>query len=218
LAQLLLLSARSTELDSILQYQGWQSRAFCVGFVLAASMGSVLNYSIFVCTSVNSALTTTVVGCLKNVLTTYLGMLMLGADYVYNPLNFAGLNISIAGSLVYSYAKYRESNSSKPKGGSSGSSSSSAAAADSSASNVSLNGGFQTAVNGGSSASSSEKGSKQERESLLQRDSAPSRSRAGSPAHGNSSSNNSSSNGASSSSEFKLWDISKSKQSPKAMV
>jgi hypothetical protein len=200
LVQLLLLSARSTELDSILQYEGWQSRAFCVGFLLAASMGSVLNYSIFVCTSVNSALTTTVVGCLKNVLTTYLGMLMLGADYVYNPLNFAGLNISIAGSLVYSYAKYRESSSSKPKGSSSSSSSSgnsSSAAADSSASS-------STAAS-----ASSEKGSKQERESLLMRD-AP-RSRTGSPAHSSSSNGNSSS-------EFKLWDVSKSKQSPKSMV
>lgn len=79
---------------------------FQIIFLLASVMGFVINYSIFLCTKINSALTTTVIGCLKNVLTTYLGMLM--GDYVFESINFLGLNVSIVGSLFYSYEKYSE--------------------------------------------------------------------------------------------------------------
>ena len=96
-------SAEGSELDRVLRFKGWMKLDFILLFVLAATMGSVLNYSIFLCTSVNSALTTAVVGCLKNVLTTYVSMVLL-TDYTFSWVNFIGLNVSIAGSLVYTYA------------------------------------------------------------------------------------------------------------------
>ncbi|CAM9180315.1 unnamed protein product, partial [Ectocarpus fasciculatus] len=96
-------SAEGSELDRVLRFEGWQDPNFILLFVLAATMGSVLNYSIFLCTSVNSALTTAVVGCLKNVMTTYVSMILL-TDYTFSWVNFIGLNFSIAGSLVYTYA------------------------------------------------------------------------------------------------------------------
>jgi solute carrier family 35 protein len=92
-----------SELSRVLAFEGWREPKFVACFCLAAIMGSVLNYSIFLCTSINSALTTAVVGCLKNVMTTYFSMVFL-PGYTFTAFNFIGLNVSIAGSLVYTYA------------------------------------------------------------------------------------------------------------------
>lgn len=89
-------------ITKILSFPGWSRPDFLFLFLLASFMGSILNYSIFLCTTLNSALTTAVIGCLKNVLTTYVGMVLF-ADYKFQWTNFAGLNISIAGSLYYTY-------------------------------------------------------------------------------------------------------------------
>mmetsp|Transcript_13755 Transcript_13755/g.31545 ORF Transcript_13755/g.31545 Transcript_13755/m.31545 type:complete len:365 (+) Transcript_13755:36-1130(+) len=94
------------EVERVQNFPLWTESGFVVYLVFASMMGSVLNLAIFLCTSTNSALTTTVVGCLKNVLTSYIGM-FVGGDYVFSWLNFLGINISIAGSLVYARATFR---------------------------------------------------------------------------------------------------------------
>jgi solute carrier family 35 protein len=93
---------KQSTLTKIFLYDGWNKLDFLSLFIFAAFLGSVLNYSIFVCTTINSALSTAVVGCLKNVVTTYIGMLIF-PDYAFNWWNFIGINISIAGSLYYTY-------------------------------------------------------------------------------------------------------------------
>ena len=89
-------------ISQILDHPGWQRLDFILLFLAASLMGSILNYSIFLCTTLNSALTTAVIGCLKNVLTTYVGMLFF-TDYRFGLANFCGLNLSIAGSLYYTW-------------------------------------------------------------------------------------------------------------------
>ena len=60
-----LLSMRDEEVALVRNFEHWHEPQFIISFCLAAGMGSILNYSIFLCTLYNSALTTTVVGCLK---------------------------------------------------------------------------------------------------------------------------------------------------------
>ncbi|KAG0473996.1 hypothetical protein HPP92_015853 [Vanilla planifolia] len=83
------------------------SFTFFVVFVLSLVMGILLNFTMFFCTIVNSALTTTIVGVLKGVGSTTLGFVLLGGVEVHL-LNVIGLVINTAGGVWYSYAKYRQ--------------------------------------------------------------------------------------------------------------
>uniref|UniRef100_A0A7R9UFN0 Sugar phosphate transporter domain-containing protein n=1 Tax=Pinguiococcus pyrenoidosus TaxID=172671 RepID=A0A7R9UFN0_9STRA len=94
------------DVGGIAAFEGWQNPRFLVMFACSSALGVVLQYSIYLCTSANSALTTTVVGCLKNAAVTYLGM-VIGGDYAYSLWNFVGVNLSMGASIVYVYAAFR---------------------------------------------------------------------------------------------------------------
>jgi solute carrier family 35 protein len=96
------VTAIASTLTNVFTFPAWSDSTFVITFILAVSMGSVLNYSIFLCTTINSPLTTAVVGATKNIATTYIGMIVFN-DYAFTWLNFAGINISIIGSLYYTY-------------------------------------------------------------------------------------------------------------------
>lgn len=95
-------SIHQSTFHKITLYDNWTDFNFLFLFLFASCCGSILNYATFLCTSYNSALTTSVIGCLKNVATSYIGMILFH-DYHFNWINFVGVNISIAGSLYYTY-------------------------------------------------------------------------------------------------------------------
>merc|ERR1712071_213243 len=100
---LLMIVSQNGDMVKVRQFQGWGNMIFTFEFLTSCVMGLVLNFSIFLCTQYNSALVTTVIGCLKNILITYLGTLFPTEDYIFSWINFGGLTISIIGSIFFSY-------------------------------------------------------------------------------------------------------------------
>ena len=82
--------------------------SFVVLFMTGAVMGCLLNFSLFLCTITNSALTTTIVGVLKGVVSTALGFFLLGGVKQPSFLNVAGILINTIGGVWYSYVKWRQ--------------------------------------------------------------------------------------------------------------
>lgn len=102
------------DINKAVEFPHWMNLIFIVQFCLSCIMGFVLSYSVLLCTYHNSALTTTIIGCLKNITVTYLGM-VVGGDYIFSWWNFIGLNLSVLGSLIYTWVTFKPKDVVEPK-------------------------------------------------------------------------------------------------------
>lgn len=96
-----------SEYSAAYTYPRWHEWSFLFNLLMACALGAFLNYSIFLCTLVNSPLTLTVSGQIKSVLTVILGFFAFGGVTI-TPLNAFGITINTVGSCGYSAAKYAE--------------------------------------------------------------------------------------------------------------
>uniref|UniRef100_A0A7S1J7R7 Sugar phosphate transporter domain-containing protein n=1 Tax=Eutreptiella gymnastica TaxID=73025 RepID=A0A7S1J7R7_9EUGL len=99
------LAAR--DFDSLYNFPHWSSGMFLACLCGSTVMGCLTTFSIIYCTKVNSGLTTSVVGCLRNVFPVYIGMLSI-FGYTFDVWNFIGHSISVIGAVLYTCTKLWE--------------------------------------------------------------------------------------------------------------
>ena len=84
-----------------------KSPGFLLVFGIVVSIGCLLNYLLFLCTALNSALTTSITGVLKSVLQTTIGIFTFGGIHL-NLLTYLGIVTNISGGIYYAFVKYQE--------------------------------------------------------------------------------------------------------------
>eukprot|EP00899_Mesostigma_viride_P027995 jgi/Mesvir1/8380/Mv12626-RA.1 len=87
------MALATDELHHVIEYPQLRSHSFQLFLLASCSQALLLNICIFRCTNMNSPLTTSVTGQLKDLLTTSLGFFLFG-DVKYDVVNIAGLAIA----------------------------------------------------------------------------------------------------------------------------
>ncbi|XP_005102388.1 UDP-galactose/UDP-glucose transporter 7 [Aplysia californica] len=107
---LTLVALVNGELFAVHSYPKLTELQFLLMFFMAISVGMLLNYSLFLCTSLTSALTTSVVGGLKALVQTLLGLVTFGG-VSHNMATFVGISMNLSGGIGYIWARYTENKS-----------------------------------------------------------------------------------------------------------
>lgn len=83
------------------------SNSFIALLIFSLALGSLLNYSLFLCTLWNSALTTTVVGAMKALFSSVLGFFVFGGVKV-TVMVVLGVSMNTIGGIWYAAEKYKQ--------------------------------------------------------------------------------------------------------------
>lgn len=105
---LLIATYLQCDFEEIFNFEHWKSPRFLLCFIFSCCSAVALNYSQMQCTRYTSALTTSILGVIKNIIVTYAGM-FVGGDYVYTGLNFTGVTIGAIGATLYVILTYHNS-------------------------------------------------------------------------------------------------------------
>ncbi|EFA77914.1 hypothetical protein PPL_08555 [Heterostelium album PN500] len=96
-----------TEGQGLLQYENYSNLGFQFCFLMSSVQAFLLNYFIFLCSTYNSPLTTSITGQIKSILQTIIGLFMFG-DVVLSLVLVYGLLLSTLASFWYTFIKYRQ--------------------------------------------------------------------------------------------------------------
>ncbi|XP_022731806.1 nucleotide-sugar uncharacterized transporter 3-like [Durio zibethinus] len=94
------------DLDAMMSFPYLHSRGFQVVMLLSCIMAFLINYYVFLNTTLNSALTQTICGNLKDLFTIGLGWLLFGG-LPFDLMNVVGQSLGFSGSCFYAYCKLK---------------------------------------------------------------------------------------------------------------
>jgi len=106
-----------TEWDVLVNFDHWFDLGFQFCFLMSSIQAFLLNYTVFLCSTINSPLTTSITGQLKSILSTLFGLFAFGGTPLTTPL-LIGLIASTVGGLWYGQIKYVQQVQSHQKTGS----------------------------------------------------------------------------------------------------
>ena len=102
----LAITVLTGEVQGVMTFPDLFDPRFIAAFVTSCASAFVLNYATYLCTSVNDALTTSVVGRTKSVVQGVGGLFAFAVEIGF--VNVAGLSLNSAGILWYAYEKYAD--------------------------------------------------------------------------------------------------------------
>eukprot|EP00899_Mesostigma_viride_P007112 jgi/Mesvir1/16401/Mv18139-RA.1 len=97
----------TNELRDVVHYPKLRDPGFLAFMAVSASQALLLNVCVYRCTGMNSALVTSCMGQVKNLVVTLLGFYLF-QDIVHNALNDVGLAIGLIGSALFALQGYLE--------------------------------------------------------------------------------------------------------------
>ncbi|CAA2958539.1 nucleotide-sugar uncharacterized transporter 3-like [Olea europaea subsp. europaea] len=103
---LLILASFRGDLETTMNFPYLYSHGFQVVMLLSCVMAFLLNYTVFFNTTLNSALTQSICGNLKDLFTIGFGWLLFGG-LPFDLLNIAGQSLGFLGSGLYAYSKLK---------------------------------------------------------------------------------------------------------------